>query len=201
VTAPIDWDDDPEPTTQQPGPIGCARHYATQREQRPARHTVDTITSDALDQLYARIETLEHVAAGNKRHVQLIVPDLEAALARAEQAEAALARVRAELDAINRDAERLDPDCADFQAGYGDASARVRAALDEPKEPRTAAAPIHQGGNAENCPACDDPNPDYPFLCPGLPSEEPYDTCRCTSNHAGLTLCARCPGGTTNEEK
>lgn len=61
--------------------------------EQPARHTVDTITSDALDQLYARIDTLEHVAAGNKRHVQLIVPDLEAALARAEQAEEQLATV------------------------------------------------------------------------------------------------------------
>ena len=51
------------------------------------RHTADSITSDALDQLYAHIATLEHVAAGNKRHVQLIVPDLQ-------RAEAALARVQ-----------------------------------------------------------------------------------------------------------
>ncbi|MFH9248205.1 hypothetical protein ACH4LK_22585 [Streptomyces lydicus] len=41
-----------------------------------------------LDQATARIATLEHVAAGNKRHVQLIVPDLQ-------RAEAALARVHA----------------------------------------------------------------------------------------------------------
>jgi hypothetical protein len=54
----------------------------------PPRHTADTINDNALDALYARIETLEHVAAGNKRHVQLIVPDLE-------RAEATLARVRA----------------------------------------------------------------------------------------------------------
>ncbi|MFL4904644.1 hypothetical protein ACJ6WF_16020 [Streptomyces sp. MMS24-I2-30] len=51
------------------------------------RHTADTITDDALDALYRRIETLEHVAAGNKRHVQLIVPELE-------RAEAAIERVR-----------------------------------------------------------------------------------------------------------
>jgi len=25
----------------------------------------------------------------------------------------------------------------------------------------------HTGGNAEDCPACVDPNPPYPFLCPG----------------------------------
>ncbi|MFJ3173774.1 hypothetical protein ACIPJK_23745 [Streptomyces roseus] len=69
-------------------PIDWARHYAAQREQQPepvckseqgchlvvpcnpgcgaprpaaeqpARHTVDTITSDALDQLYAELERL-----------------------------------------------------------------------------------------------------------------------------------------------
>ncbi|MFE9845811.1 hypothetical protein [Streptomyces goshikiensis] len=43
MTAPIDWDDDPEPPT----------------EQQPARHSVDTITSDDLDQLHARIAWLE----------------------------------------------------------------------------------------------------------------------------------------------
>ncbi|GAA3956962.1 hypothetical protein GCM10022384_07590 [Streptomyces marokkonensis] len=49
------------------------------------RHTVDSITSDQLDALYARIETLEHVAAGNRRHVQQIVPDLERAQAERDQ--------------------------------------------------------------------------------------------------------------------
>jgi hypothetical protein len=52
------------------------------------RKTLDQMTSDDLDELHARIATLEHVAAGNKRHVQLIVPELE-------RAEAAIARVRA----------------------------------------------------------------------------------------------------------
>jgi site-specific recombinase len=51
------------------------------------RHTANTITDEALDELYRRIDTLEHVAAGNRRHVQLIVPDLQ-------RAEAALDRVR-----------------------------------------------------------------------------------------------------------
>lgn len=61
------------------------------------RHTVDTITSDALNALYARIETLEHVAAGNKRHVQAIVPELEQARAERDRFEAAWqsARLRA----------------------------------------------------------------------------------------------------------
>lgn len=52
------------------------------------RPTASTINDAQLDELYARIATLEHVAAGNKRHVQAIVPDLE-------RAEAAIARVRA----------------------------------------------------------------------------------------------------------
>ncbi|MEU0691951.1 hypothetical protein ABZ350_34280, partial [Streptomyces uncialis] len=51
------------------------------------RHTADSITDDALDALYARIRTLERVAAGNKRHVQTIVPELE-------HAQDALDRVR-----------------------------------------------------------------------------------------------------------
>ncbi|MFZ3592278.1 hypothetical protein [Streptomyces sp. BH104] len=41
------------------------------------RHTANTINDDQLDALYRRIETLQHVAAGNKRHVQLIVPEWE----------------------------------------------------------------------------------------------------------------------------
>lgn len=52
------------------------------------RIRLDDLTSDQLDALYDRIATLESVAAGNKRHVQLIVPELE-------RAEAAIARVRA----------------------------------------------------------------------------------------------------------
>lgn len=59
------------------------------------RHTVDSITSDHLDALYARIETLEHVAAGNKRHVQAIVPELE-------QAWAAIKRVREAIGSLQR---------------------------------------------------------------------------------------------------
>ncbi|MFJ3826212.1 hypothetical protein [Streptomyces nodosus] len=49
------------------------------------RHTASTINDDELDKLYQRIKTLEHVAAGNKRHVQLIVPELEKALTALER--------------------------------------------------------------------------------------------------------------------
>lgn len=41
------------------------------------RIPLDAMTSDQLDALYDRIATLEHVAAGNKRHVQLIVPEMD----------------------------------------------------------------------------------------------------------------------------
>ncbi|MFF8290451.1 hypothetical protein ACF068_14650 [Streptomyces sp. NPDC016309] len=88
------------------------------------RHTADTITDDALDALYRRIETLEHVAAGNKRHVQRLIPELQ-------RAEAALDRVRAALDEFchepHPDHDHVCPD---------DVRRHVLAALDEPKEPR-----------------------------------------------------------------
>jgi hypothetical protein len=69
------------------------RRYEAEHPAEPARR--HTVTSDELDRLYARIETLEYVARSNLRHVQLIVPDLEAATKRAERAEAAIERVRA----------------------------------------------------------------------------------------------------------
>ena len=86
------------------------------------RLTIDQINSDQLDALYAeidrltaeladydkRVQTLEHVAAGNKRHVQLIVPDLE-------RAEATIARVRA----LHRDWEADPGHCAHCQDGMG----------------------------------------------------------------------------------
>jgi hypothetical protein len=51
------------------------------------RPTAATITDEQLDALYRRIETLEHVAAGNKRHVQLIVPEIDRLTAELEDAE------------------------------------------------------------------------------------------------------------------
>ncbi|MFM9635929.1 hypothetical protein [Streptomyces turgidiscabies] len=42
-------------------------------------------------ELRQRVATLEHVAAGNKRHVQLIIPDLE-------RADAAIERIQQLLD-------------------------------------------------------------------------------------------------------
>lgn len=72
------------------------------------RHTASSITDAALTVLYdqletaeRRIETLEHVAAGNLRHVQLIVPELERAVAERDQHSATIERVTAECDAID----------------------------------------------------------------------------------------------------
>jgi len=69
MTAPIDWGDEPEPPRRPAAPkprapkpvapIDWARHYAAQREQQPARHTVDTITSDALDALYEMLDATQ----------------------------------------------------------------------------------------------------------------------------------------------
>ncbi|MFE4867679.1 hypothetical protein [Streptomyces sp. NPDC056682] len=77
---------------------GCAGSKAFLADGREWEHmraawyahadAVLAVRDAELEQLKARIVTLEHVAAGNKRHVQLIVPDLE-------RAEAALDRVRA----------------------------------------------------------------------------------------------------------
>lgn len=72
------------------------------------RLNASTITDDQLNQLYRRVETLEAVAVGNKRHVQLIVPDLQ-------RAEAAVA-------------DRIEAG-APWTANHQDTAARIRAAL------------------------------------------------------------------------
>lgn len=92
------------------------------------RPTASTINDAQLDALYARIATLEHVAASNKRHVQAIVPDLE-------RAEAAIARVRAAIHIA--DAE----DVTDWQRGYRACANRVVSELDSSEH-----APVVGGG-------------------------------------------------------
>jgi hypothetical protein len=98
------------------------------------RIPLDNLTSDQLDALYARIATLEHVAAGNKRHVQLIVPDLE-------RAEAALTRVR---DLADRWDNALAPDRAYARA--------LRTALDQPTPDAPAWTPPPPGSTREQLP-------------------------------------------------
>ncbi|MFJ1865511.1 hypothetical protein ACIOD1_12850 [Streptomyces sp. NPDC088097] len=62
--------------------------------EQPSRHTVDTITSDALDQLYARIDTLEHVAERNKQAYKLVVRDVQAATQLLKEGKAALRQAK-----------------------------------------------------------------------------------------------------------
>lgn len=100
------------------------RHALVEGEGPLLRQHVEHVLADR-DRLAARVATLEHVAAGNKRHVQIIAPELE-------QAEAALARVRAECDAI--DSERDGLEVEEFGDGMADAAARIRAALDGPTD-------------------------------------------------------------------
>ncbi len=112
-------------------------------ERPPVRHTADTITDNDLDQLYARIATLEAVAESNKRAYKLVFPDLQAAEQRAEQAEAAIERVRTRCQAVR---DRVGPSGminATQILGLlsptwpdGNYEAPTSAALDEPKEPR-----------------------------------------------------------------
>ncbi|MBZ6102754.1 hypothetical protein [Streptomyces olivaceus] len=101
------------------------------------RIPLDDLTSDQLDALYdqldaahRRIKTLEHVAAGNKRHVQAIVPDLE-------RAEAALVRVHHLAAVIHAGAP--------WTANHTELAARIR----------TAAGPAPAAAEAPGyCPAC-----------------------------------------------
>lgn len=87
-----------------------------------------------MEQLRARIVTLEHVAAGNKRHVQLIVPDLERAAATVE-------RVRSECDRLEA-AVHANPTSPDFDGAYLAAIRHIRAALQP-------AAPLEPAGTGE----------------------------------------------------
>ncbi|EDY52981.1 hypothetical protein [Streptomyces clavuligerus] len=50
------------------------------------------VRDEEMARLRARITALEHVAEGNKKHVQMLVPELRQATVRAEKAEAAIDR-------------------------------------------------------------------------------------------------------------
>ncbi|MCX5197200.1 hypothetical protein OOK31_25435 [Streptomyces sp. NBC_00249] len=106
--------------------------------EQPVRHTADTINDNALDQLYTELEryrlawTSARGRAGGARIAWRCWFRLaEKRRIRAEQAEAAIARVRAECDALIQDRDRLslDPDNESFGDGYADAVARIRLAL------------------------------------------------------------------------
>jgi hypothetical protein len=135
------------------------RRSVSRTAEQPARHTVDTITSDALDQLYAERDMLG-------READRLRKDWVTMRARAKQAEAAIAHA---LDA----ATCWEQMPSDRYVYIHEAARAFRAVLDEPKEPLPdSGGPIypnakHQGGNAEDCQACCGSNTPYPFICPG----------------------------------
>ncbi|MEU2510194.1 hypothetical protein ABZ621_36650 [Streptomyces sp. NPDC007863] len=85
------------------------------------RHTADSITDDDLDQLYARIDTLEAVCDSNKRAYVGAVQAAVDAEQRAERAEAALNAIRALAD---------ETDAYGYSSGWVLTVANIRAALD-----------------------------------------------------------------------
>ncbi|GAA2803342.1 hypothetical protein [Streptomyces showdoensis] len=140
---------------QQPVPPSTTEQVTGGRRLvEPDRHTADTITSDALDQLYAELD--ENVGV------------IQALRRQREEAEAAIERVRAECNRIEA-AVTDNPASPDLAGGYLACLRHIRTALDEQQEQPTGPAPTHIGGraNAEDCPACSGTNPPYPFICPG----------------------------------
>lgn len=56
--------------------------------------------------------------------------------------------------------ERLKRECARCDYAWDEATVEQQ-------------PPAHVGGNGEDCPACDNPNPAYPFICPGPGGPQP----------------------------
>lgn len=112
--------------TEPVAPIDWARHYAAQREQQPARKLLDQMSDRELVKLYERAEKAERAAN--------LLADSHR---RAEQAGAAIARVRA-LPSAPQVVVRIHIDGPSEQNGYNrgwsSAISAVRAALD-PQEP------------------------------------------------------------------
>ncbi|MER5715753.1 hypothetical protein [Streptomyces sp. NPDC002132] len=77
------------------------------------RHTVNTITSDALDALYEQLEAAEETES--QRQLTVAREALASATTRAARAEAAVARVRA----LHRDWDADPGRCAHCQDGMG----------------------------------------------------------------------------------
>ncbi|MFB7007869.1 MULTISPECIES: hypothetical protein [unclassified Streptomyces] len=90
------------------------------------RHTVNSITSDALDALYEQLEAAQQTELA--RQLATCDKAFASATVRAAKAEATIDRVRAELDALSGAVRGLGPLAL---AGRRDAVALIRAALDE----------------------------------------------------------------------
>ncbi|WP_228981428.1 hypothetical protein [Streptomyces sp. DH12] len=115
-------------------------HHGLSVNDVPSAHhlgeadAVLAVRDDEMQQLRARVVTLEHVAAGNKRHVQAILPDLWAA-------EAALDRVRAATDTPPPPGS---PTTGAWPGGWDAAMETVRIALDGPAGPTPAAGTVRR---------------------------------------------------------
>lgn len=120
-------------------------HHLADRARRgvllPAEYD---LLAAGITAMAARVTTLEHVAAGNKRHVQLIVPDLE----RAERVAQSAARDAAAALTAQLTAEAAIERVRKLANWYADpkhrgqhgqphsiVAADIRAALDQPQQP------------------------------------------------------------------
>jgi acyl-CoA reductase-like NAD-dependent aldehyde dehydrogenase len=109
--------------------------------EQPVRHTVDTITSDALDQLYAERDEARAAAdryfTNGTKAVEELNWRAHNAEQRAEQAETANARVRAFCDRFDSIAcAALGTPVSDYDRALARAADLIRSALTAPKEPR-----------------------------------------------------------------
>lgn len=164
-------------------------------------------------ELRARIATLEHVAAGNKRHVQHLIPELERAVAERDQHAAQLAAVH-ELHQPGKDWSWKEFGCTHDGAHaafcvtcrHCHPCPTIRAldtALAGPTQPPAAAqAESHSCGNCEGI------DPDTCLMSPNSPPEQcpaaRADTALCRCGHTrkqhqdntglGGAQCRVCPG-------
>lgn len=81
--------------TAQAAPRGARLPEVVTANSLSRADAVLSVVQPILDERDRRIATLEHVARGNKRHVQVMHEELTDAQRRAERAEAAVQRVRA----------------------------------------------------------------------------------------------------------
>lgn len=70
----------------------------------------------------------------------------------------------------------------------------------QPTTPDDEAPPEHRGGNAEDCPACADTNPPYPFICPHPAPADEEQTLRWARRESLLVLFTRLQRGRTLAE-
>lgn len=144
------------------------------------RPRLDDLTDDMLDALYAELWHLRLAQEGAALALQAAVRKTEEQRRRAEQAEAAIARVRAELNRIaNLGTITHDDGHADtFSTGARWAIRIIRENVLGEQADRT--PPVHIGNrvNAEDCPGCSGTNLPYPFICPAQPGDPggPYPT-------------------------